>query len=124
MTILVIEDEPLLLSAIEKKLSLHDITVVDYSLGADALDYLSKAQPLPDAIWLDYALPDMNGVDFMKEVRENAAWSNIPVIVVSNSASDEKVSAMKALGISHYILKAEHTLEEIITMFLAAVGKK
>ena len=40
----------------------------------------------------------------------------MPVIVVSNSASEEKVHNMLALGITQYILKAKYRLDEIIQM--------
>jgi CheY-like chemotaxis protein len=71
---------------------------------------------LPCAVWLDYYLKDMNGLAFMQTIKENPKWSHIPVVVVSNSASPEKVNNMLALGAKRYILKAEYRLDEIIQM--------
>ena len=51
---------------------------------------------------------------FMEEVKKNENWKKIPVLVVSNSASPEKVQNMLSLGASRYILKAEHRLDEIV----------
>ncbi len=115
-TIMVVEDENLLLQAITKKLKLSGMDVLSCSSGQQAVDYLKNLDELPDAIWLDYYLKDMNGLAFMQELKENPAWSRIPVIVVSNSASPDKVSNMLALGAKKYILKAEHRLDEIIVM--------
>ena len=113
---MVVEDEVLLLEAITKKLKLSQIDVLSCSSGQQAVDYLKSLDELPDAIWLDYYLKDMNGLAFMQELKQNPQWSNIPILVVSNSASPDKVSNMLALGARKYILKAEHRLDEIIVM--------
>jgi DNA-binding NarL/FixJ family response regulator len=55
----------------------------------------------------------MNGMEFVTEVQKHAI--EIPIVIVSNSASDTKVKTMLALGVKKYILKAHHRLEEIIT---------
>ena len=115
-TIMVVEDEVLLLQAITKKLKLSKMDVLSCSSGQQALDYLASIDELPDAIWLDYYLKDMNGLVFMQELKRNKKWAQIPVLVVSNSASPEKVHNMLGLGAKQYILKAEYRLDEIIAM--------
>lgn len=115
-TIMVIEDETLLLQAITKKIKLSNMDVLSCASGKQAMDYLESLDELPDAVWLDYYLKDMNGLEFMQKVKENPKWENIPVIVVSNSASPEKVTSMLALGAKKYILKAEYRLDQIIIM--------
>ncbi|HEX7963496.1 MAG TPA: response regulator [Candidatus Saccharimonadales bacterium] len=115
-TIMVVEDETLLLQAITKKLKLSGMDVLSCASGQQAVDYLKSLDELPDAVWLDYYLKDMNGLAFMQELKGNEKWSSIPVIVVSNSASPDKVSNMLALGAKKYILKAEYRLDEIIAM--------
>ena len=114
--VMVIEDEALLLQAISKKLELSGMTPVSCTTGKQALDYLNSLSELPDAIWLDYYLKDMNGLDFMHELKKNDKWENIPVIVVSNSASEDKVHSMLALGVKKYILKAQYRLDELIEL--------
>ena len=111
---MIIEDEEMLLFAINKKMENVGISTKSYSTAKEALSYLSSAQSLPDAIWLDYYLKDMNGIEFMHELKKSDRLSSIPVVVVSNSANDEKVSAMLALGVKKYFLKADHRLEEMI----------
>lgn len=113
---MVVEDETLLLQAITKKLKLSNMDVLSCASGQQAVDYLESLDELPDAIWLDYYLKDMNGLAFMQQLKQNPQWSDIPVLVVSNSASPDKVSNMLALGAKKYILKAEYRLDEIIAM--------
>ncbi|SRR5258708_6342567 len=114
-TIMVIEDEELLLKAIVSKLEHNNIHVLPFESGAKALEFLLQlTSQLPDAIWLDYFLKDMNGLEFMQQLNTHTHLQRIPVIVVSNSASPQKVHSMLALGAKKYILKAEHRLDDII----------
>lgn len=114
-TIMVVEDEVLLLEAITKKLKISGCDVVGCSSGKQALDYLNSLPKKPDAIWLDYYLGDTNGIDLMEKIHENKTWSLIPVLVVSNSASPEKVHKMLDLGVKKYLIKAEHRLDNLVT---------
>lgn len=113
-TIMVVEDEVLLLEAISKKLQLNNINVVGASSCEQAIDYLKNLSKKPDAIWLDYYLGDLNGIDFMQELRKRKEWMEIPVLVVSNSASPDKVQKMLDLGVKKYMIKAEHRLDELV----------
>jgi CheY-like chemotaxis protein len=113
-SIMVVEDEVLLLQAITKKLKLSNLDVISCASGQQAVDYLENLDELPDAVWLDYYLKDMNGLAFMQRLKGNPKWKDIPVVVCSNSASPEKVHNMLGLGAKKYILKAEYRLDEII----------
>ncbi|HEU4965932.1 MAG TPA: response regulator [Candidatus Saccharimonadales bacterium] len=113
-TIMVVEDEPVLLEAIAKKLRLSHMGSLTFTSGHEALSHLKNSRRLPDAIWLDYYLKDMDGLAFLQEVHRVKAWHAIPVVVVSNSASPDMVQRMLELGAKRYLLKAEHRLDEII----------
>lgn len=123
-SIMVVEDETLLLQAITKKLKLSGLDVVSCSTGEQALDYLNNLPELPGAIWLDYYLRDMNGLLFMQKLKQNEAWSKIPVIVVSNSASPDKINSMLALGAKKYVLKAEFRLDQIIDIIKEFIAQE
>jgi len=112
--VLIIEDEEMLLQAISKKLVLSGFETITCTNAKEALDSLGGLDGVVDAIWLDYYLPDMNGLEFMNEIKNNERWVNIPVIVVSNSASEEKKNSMLALGVRRYVLKAKYRLEDIV----------
>ena len=114
LTVLVIEDEELLLQAISRKLEINNIKAIATKSGKEALEILNSLKKAPDAIWLDYYLKDMNGLEFMCYVKKNEKYSKIPTIVVSNSASPEKVKTMMTLGVKKYYLKAESKLDDII----------
>lgn len=114
MKVFIVEDEKLLIKAIQRKLEKAGIES-DYSeLGVEAIEKLSKLKDLPDVIWLDYYLPDINGIEFIKRVKGDDKLKNINIVVVSNSANDQNVGVIMALGAKKYIIKAEHTMEDII----------
>ncbi|MFA9288625.1 MAG: response regulator [Weeksellaceae bacterium] len=113
-TVMIIEDEDLLLQAISKKFEKNGVKTVGCTSSSQALDYLKSMPQLPDAIWLDYYLKDGNGLEFMQQMKSDPKLEAIPVIVVSNSASDDKVKTLLALGVQKYFLKAEHRLDELI----------
>lgn len=114
---MVVEDEKLLLKAIEKKLSISGFETVGFKSGEDCLEYLKQNQKRPDLIWLDYYLKDTNALEIMNKMKTEPfckLCKDIPVFIVSNSASDEKVHNLLRLGASKYLLKAEHKIEDII----------
>lgn len=119
--IMVVEDEPLLLKAIAIKFDKIDIEAISCLTGKEALDYLKKSEKAPDAIWLDYYLTDMNGLEFIQALKRFEFCSNVPVIVVSNSANNENTKNMLALGIKKYILKADYRLEEIVDILKTVI---
>lgn len=116
ITLLVVEDEDLLLQAITKKLSFMNINSVTARSAAEAKTILDTATTPPDAVWLDYTLQDSRGIDVLEHIKSKPETANIPVFVVSNSASEDKVTKMLALGASRYLVKAEHRLEDIIAI--------
>jgi len=119
---MVLEDEDLLLQAITKKMKSLGLEVISCTSGKQAIDYLNNLPELPEAIWLDYYLKDMNGIDFMNQVKNNPKWQDIPVMVVSNSASGEKVTSMLGLGAKKYFLKAEYRLDDLIQSIKEITG--
>lgn len=112
--VMVVEDEELLLSAIEKKLATHGYQVMRCLTGEDALEKLSQLEHMPDIIWLDYYLGGMNANGFVTKLKQNDKTAHIPIIIVSNSASEQKKKEMVELGVKRYILKAQYKLDDII----------
>ena len=123
-TVMVVEDEHLLLKAIERKLRLNNLNVIAWESGAKAIDNLNKKSAPPDAIWLDYYLGDVNGIEFMQKLRQNPKWADIPVLVVSNSANPDKVSKMMALGAKGYLLKADYRLDRLVSEIQSLISTK
>ena len=115
-TILVVEDERPLVAAIQTKLEKNGFVAVTVRTGEQAFNYLEDLEQI-DAIWLDhYLLGKENGLDFVVKIKsDDSKWKNIPIFVVSNTASSSNVQSYIRLGVSKYYVKAEHRLDEIIS---------
>lgn len=105
-SILIVEDETRICSFMNTILSVNNYHVVTASNGKEALALVTSY--CPDAIILDLGLPDMDGIQLIKSVRE---WSQIPIIVVSARDHErDKVEALD-LGADDYITKPFGTSE-------------
>lgn len=120
---MVVEDEALLLKAVTKKLDLAGFEVISCTSGIEAMDYLENKGTAPDLIWLDYYLPDTNGLELAQRLKGDKRWKDIPVILVTNSAGLDKVNRMRELGIETYFVKSDHRLEEIVGEVKKIVGR-
>ena len=100
LSVLVIEDEKSICDFIGKTLTSHDYKVTTATTGKEGLAILTSS--LPDVVLLDLGLPDMDGIDIIKQTRE---WSSLPIIVISARVQErEKVAALDA-GADDYITK-------------------
>jgi two-component system, OmpR family, KDP operon response regulator KdpE len=98
--ILVVDDEPQILRALQTNLRGAGYEVETAATGADAL--AAAALREPEAIILDLVLPDRRGTDVCRELR---TWSTVPVIVLSAVGEEsEKVAALDA-GADDYVTK-------------------
>lgn len=114
-TILIIEDERPLVSAIQLKLEKSDFVIVTARTVEQGLNYLEDITAI-DAVWLDhYLLGSNTGLDFVAKLKDaKSKWKKIPIFVVSNTASNGNVQSYLRLGVSKYFVKAERRLDEIV----------
>jgi two-component system, OmpR family, KDP operon response regulator KdpE len=98
--ILVVDDEPAIRRYLRATLSAHGYQVVEAGSGTEALAAVSTH--LPAVIILDLGLPQMDGIEVTRRLRE---WTLIPIIVVSvRSGEADKVAALDA-GADDYLTK-------------------
>lgn len=105
-SILVVEDENSISNIMQTVFKLNNYAVSTAKNGHEAL--MMICSHCPDLVILDLGLPDMDGLDIIKSVRE---WTNIPIIVVSARTRErDKVSALD-FGADDYITKPFGTSE-------------
>src|SRR5262249_37564940 len=105
-TVLVVEDEVPMRRFLRSALASHGFRVVEAGTLRDAEQLVTEAPPA--AILLDLGLPDGDGRDLLRQVRE---WSPAPVIVLSaREREDDKVTALDA-GADDYLTKPFGTSE-------------
>ena len=104
--ILVVEDEKSIAHFISTVLNNNGYEAMRARTGQEALSMVSSH--CPDLIILDLGLPDMDGMDLLKNIR---GWSGLPVVVVSaRSHERDKVAALDA-GADDYLTKPFGTAE-------------
>lgn len=112
-TILVVEDEKMLLDAVKIKLNSSGLEVLEARSADEAMKLMKEHKV--SAIWLDhYLLGQKTGLDFLAELKGDEHFKKVPVFVVSNTAAPDKKQSYISLGAEHYYIKANHRLEEIV----------
>src|SRR5512139_2982976 len=113
--ILVIDDEPQILRAMRTILTEKQFRVTTASRGEEGLSLAAATEP--DLVILDLGLPDMDGVDVCKRLRE---WTQIPIIILSVRDSErDKVAALDQ-GADDYLTKP-FGIEELLARVRVAL---
>jgi two-component system KDP operon response regulator KdpE len=98
--ILIVDDEPNILAAMRPLLTARGYEVIAVATGREALAAIRRAPP--DVIVLDLGLPDLDGVEVCRQVREE---SGMPIIILSARGTEaDKVRALDA-GADDYVTK-------------------
>ena len=106
--ILVVEDDPPIRNLIATTLKTHEYKYLLAKTGEEAI--LQASSYAPDVVFLDLGLPDIDGIEIIKRIRE---WSNMPIIVISARSEDEdKIEALDA-GADDYLTKP-FSVEELL----------
>lgn len=113
ITVLVVEDDPILKNLLGHTFS-SSYSMLYAGNGIEAFTVLETNTPA--LILLDLMMPDMDGFTFLKKINERTdAAKDIPVIIVSNLGQQENIDKAKALGAADYLVKAEVSIEDIVT---------
>jgi DNA-binding response OmpR family regulator len=123
-TIMVVEDERSLAGAVKIKLEAKGFIALVARSVEEAEDTLRSNKDIK-ALWLDhYLLGAEDGLDLVARLKEEKSpWKSLPIFVVSNTASNEKVRSYLSLGVDKYYTKSDFSLEEIIGELTKAIKK-
>jgi len=105
-TILIIDDEVQIRRLLEITLSANDYKISEASTGKEGLALAASVNPV--LIILDLGLPDMDGLEVIKKLRE---WFQNPVIILSVRSSEEDIIKALDLGANDYLTKPFRTGE-------------
>lgn len=115
--ILIVEDDNHIKNLISTTLKVNKYNYLVATSGNEAI--MLTVSHKPDIILLDLGLPDMDGVEIIKNVRE---WSNIPIIVISARSEDtDKIEALD-FGADDYITKP-FSVEELLARIRVATRR-
>ena len=112
-TILIVEDEQAMVGVLKDKLGLEGFLVLTASDGEEGLKVALEHQP--DLILLDIVMPVMDGMAMLKKLREDAWGKTVPVIILTNLDTNDKILE----GVTHdqpsyYFIKSDIKIEDAI----------
>lgn len=110
--ILLIEDDESISFLYKRQLDQAGLPTDAYLTGQEGLS--AASQKKYDLILLDIMLPDINGLDILKKLKENEATKKIPVIFLTNLGQEETIKEGFKLGADGYLIKASFTPDQMV----------
>ena len=123
--VLVVDDDRDTRRVLRRMLETEGWAVVEADNGRVALQRLAEA--VPAAILLDLIMPEMDGFQFLSELRKSSSWHAVPVVVVTGKDITSQDRSRLAGGVERILEKGMYTKKELLTevreLVAAAVGK-
>jgi CheY-like chemotaxis protein len=109
-TILLVDDEPAHMTLIERNLRRigYDQDIIKLNDGAQVMEWLHMhASGLLEApfIFLDVNMPTKNGLDVLKDIKNNRSTQHIPVVMLTTADNPDEVARCYRLGCNAYVKK-------------------
>ena len=109
MQILIVEDSPLVQSMYGLAFPRREHELTTANDGREALARLADPASRFDVILLDLRMPGMNGVDFLREMRRQARWAELPVVLTTmEPEGSELLTEAMRLGVTAVVKKPWH----------------
>lgn len=109
--ILIIEDDTTLIQVYKEMFKADEYQISGVTTARQGLELILTDRP--DVVILDLMLPGgMNGFDVLEKIESNPSTKKIPVIILTNLDSEEKVA--KLIGAKKYLVKANTTKDQIV----------
>lgn len=107
LNILFVEDdaiEVMMFNRVIQKIGINH-RLIEANNGENALEILNAKEIIPDIILLDLNMPKLNGVDFLRILKNDEHFKHIPTIVFTTSNNYRDISECYNIGIAGYIIK-------------------
>jgi CheY-like chemotaxis protein len=107
LSILLIEDDTIEIMKVNRTINSLGLPhqIIEAHNGEIALDILNKKEQLPNIILLDLNMPKINGIEFLRILKNNSTLKYIPTVVLTTSANHKDVLECYKIGIAGYIIK-------------------
>ncbi len=113
------DDEALAMRALKRNNLTQDVVVARD--GVEALDYLKTAEMLPTVILLDLKLPRKDGLEVLREIRQDSRTRLVPVVILTSSNEQSDMLSGYTLGANGYIRKPVDFVEFRDTVYQLGV---
>lgn len=117
MTVFIIEDEKMLLTALSKEFHARGWVVISAADGKEAIDTILTHPPM-NVVVLDLVLPKVDGFEVLRQLKTDPVCKKIPVVVLTNLSDECTIAAIVAAGVKDYLVKADYQLKETVTKII------
>ena len=104
--VLIVDDDEYFVEALQLGFAKTDFDVMLASNGEIALQFLVESEPL-DLVLSDFMMPEMNGIELVRQLKANVKLRNIPVVMMSSNTEREFRNRALELGVAAFLLKTE-----------------
>lgn len=110
--VLLVEDNDFIRNMYQLKLAKADLTVIEAIDGRMALQRITEQKP--DLVLLDLMMPNVGGLEVLKDLKKQGMLPDLPVIVLTNVMDPQTIDEAKQLGAKDYIVKTDLTPSQVI----------
>lgn len=118
--ILLVEDDTFMAELLAQELTRAGFDISLAKTGKEALQKFKETPP--ELVLLDILLPDVNGVEVLRSIRNEPAGAGVKVMILSNLSEGQDVEEAKGLGVTDYLVKANTSLPDITVKVKEALG--
>lgn len=125
MLAMVIDDSRAMRTILRRVLAGLGFEVLEAGNGREALDALTAAGEIPELALIDWNMPEMNGLEFVIEVRKRSEWREMALVMVTTESEHGQIVKALASGAHEYIIKPftpDGIGEKLALLGLTAVG--
>ena len=102
--ILVVDDSRAMRMLISRSLQALGFDIIEAPDGRDALSRLRDTEDIVAAL-VDWNMPEMNGIEFVKHVRSSVSWRDLPVLLVTSETDTDRIRQAIEEGADEYVIK-------------------
>jgi len=115
INILAIDDDPLILQALQHELSVWGLQVIPLPDPKQFLAMLTEVQP--DVLLLDVDMPDLDGLELSQTVRTDQTWHGLPIVFLTGCTNPETINAAYRQGADDFLNKPLNVPALVIRIF-------
>lgn len=123
LKLIIADDSRLVRSLIEKTVASIGFEAVHAGNGKEALTILEANGKDIHLVLLDWNMPVLNGIDVIKHMRGDDRFKNIPVLMISTEAEDDRIQKVISVGAQGYLTKP-FTADQLIEAVHRVLGEK
>jgi two-component system chemotaxis response regulator CheY len=122
---IVIDDSRAMRRILRKFLEDLDFDVIEAGNGREALDVIAGSDSVPELALIDWNMPEMNGLEFVLEVRKNPQWRDMTLVMVTTESEHSQIVRALASGAHEYVIKPftkDGMIDKLALLGLVPVG--